>query len=78
MPVVLFCRIATGSFDMHVKIWTADGRLIHSLQCRYILMVISYLHVATTVDNKTTCCQYMLCKAQISSLIFSLCVLLRE
>lgn len=35
--------IATGSFDMHVKIWTADGRLIHSLQCSSPVTGICYV-----------------------------------
>jgi len=25
------CRILTGSFDKSVKIWTADGKLVHKL-----------------------------------------------
>jgi len=35
---VYLCRIATGSFDKKVKIWTADGKLIHSIQCKYVVV----------------------------------------
>ena len=31
---VSLCRMMTGSFDKRVKVWTGDGKLVHTIQCR--------------------------------------------
>ena len=34
---VYICRVVTGSFDKRVKLWTGDGKLVHVIQCRYVV-----------------------------------------